>query len=773
MPFALTASGLIADKGELSAPTYTVTGENDVVTPFVPGDPNTPADPLNYIPAQTGTDSVALTPFDLTPFFTDADSTDTLTLSIAPADLPAGLSFDAATGNISGTPDADASQGGVNGVYTIPVTATDSNGSTIVTNVTYTVTNPAPVAVNDAFATNEDTPITVNILTGSDSDPDGDMIFVDGAALPDGTVIALNTPTMVAEGTVTINSDGSVTFDPAQDFNGTFVFGYTLSDSDGGTDVATVTFTVDPVNDTPVPIIPGDPNAPVDPTNYIPPQTAQDGKATTPLDLTPYFGDPDPAEPLVISLDPSDLPSGLVFDPATGVISGTPDADASTSGDPMNPGTYVIPVTVTDPSGESFTTSVTYTLTNPAPVAATDGTLPVVEDTPTVLTVLGNDVDPDGDDLTITEINGTPVAVGVPATLPSGAVVTLNGDGTVSYDPVADYTGPDSFDYTISDGEGGTDTATVNLEVTPVNDVPVVTPATPGEPALPAQSNDDGDTPSVDVSRPFSDVDGDPLTFTATGLPTGLTIDPVTGVISGTLPAGTSADGPFAVTVTATDSDGETVSTDFVWSVGNVAPEVVTPLPSVSFHDAADVSLPTAGSFTDPDGDDVTYTATGLTIDVTTGIISGTIDSSASLEGPYTLTVTATDSQGDQTSLTFPIAVENTAPIIDIGEGLAGGNLSPGSAGEPIVEFIVGLGEPTLIDIGALTIDPEGDKTLIFSVEGELPEGLLLDPETGVISGHPTIPSDVPYEFTIVVADDEGGQNTLILSKNSYGPNSI
>ena len=139
------------------------------MTPVIPGDSNPPADPLNYIPAQAGLDSAAATPLDLTPYFTDGDTSDIITLSIAPTDLPAGLSFDPATGIISGTPDADASQGGVDGVYTIPVTATDSNGSSFTTNVTYTITNPAPVAENDDYTTNEDTPISVNVLTDNDS----------------------------------------------------------------------------------------------------------------------------------------------------------------------------------------------------------------------------------------------------------------------------------------------------------------------------------------------------------------------------------------------------------------------------------------------------------------------------------------------------------------------------------------------------------------------------------------------------------------------------
>ena len=355
--------------------------------------------------------------------------------------------------------------------------------------------------------------------------------------------------------------------------------------------------------------------------------------------------------------------------------------------------------------------------------------------------------------------------VGEPTTLPSGAVVRLNADGTVSYDPVADYNGPDSFTYMIDDGQGGTDVATVNLDVTPVNDAPVVTPAIPGEAALPAQSNLDGDMPSVDVSGPFSDIDGDPLTFAAIGLPEGLSIDSETGFITGTLPPGASADGPYSVTVTATDPDGAAVSAEFIWTVENIAPVVTAELPNVSFNDASDVSLSTAASFADPDGDELTFTATdlpeGLSIDPETGLISGTIDHSASQSGPYEVTVTATDAQGESTTTTFTLAVENVAPIIDIGEGPNGGNVSPGVGGNAVMELSVGLGEPTTIDIGSLTSDPDGDDVLTFGVDGELPPGLTLDPGTGLITGRPSLPSAEPFEFNIVVNDGEGGLSTV------------
>ncbi|WP_449360881.1 cadherin-like domain-containing protein [Alishewanella longhuensis] len=87
-----------------------------------------------------------------------------------------------------------------------------------------------------------------------------------------------------------------------------------------------------------------------------------------------------------------------------------------------------------------------------------------VEDTPLSISaaaLLANDTDVDGDTLTIQSVQG---AV-------NGNVVMVNGD--VIFTPSSNYAGPASFTYTISDGKGGTDTATVSLSVAPVNDAPV------------------------------------------------------------------------------------------------------------------------------------------------------------------------------------------------------------------------------------------------------------------------------------------------------------
>src|SRR4029450_8065327 len=84
----------------------------------------------------------------------------------------------------------------------------------------------------------------------------------------------------------------------------------------------------------------------------------------------------------------------------------------------------------------------------------------------------------DGRPLTVPPVAGA--TVGVQFGLASGALLTLNADGSYVYNPNGKFeslgtgvNGSDSFSYTVSDGKGGTDTATVNLTITGVNDAPV------------------------------------------------------------------------------------------------------------------------------------------------------------------------------------------------------------------------------------------------------------------------------------------------------------
>ncbi|MEP4196907.1 MAG: Ig-like domain-containing protein [Aliishimia sp.] len=129
-------------------------------------------------------------------------------------------------------------------VYELTVTVTDSDGNTDSQDVELTVLDSPPVANDDVFSTNEDTDLFGNVLddnsNGVDADPDGEKIVVVRSLLsqPD-------------NGAVQITSSGLFQYRPDTNFNGIDTFNYTIEDGNGLTSTATVTVTVDPVNDAP------------------------------------------------------------------------------------------------------------------------------------------------------------------------------------------------------------------------------------------------------------------------------------------------------------------------------------------------------------------------------------------------------------------------------------------------------------------------------------------------------------------------------------------
>lgn len=145
----------------------------------------------------------------------------------------------------------------------------------------------------------------------------------------------------------------------------------------------------------------------------------------------------------------------IIIDPA-GNISFVPN--------PGFIGTATIPYTIIDEHGGTATANIIINYDNQAPVAQ-DNSGSTIANTPVIISVVGNDSDPNGDPLTITEINGTPVTGGsvVPVT---GGTVTVNPDGTLTFTPNPGFTGTVDFPYTISDGNGGTDTAQLVITIT-------------------------------------------------------------------------------------------------------------------------------------------------------------------------------------------------------------------------------------------------------------------------------------------------------------------
>jgi VCBS repeat-containing protein len=238
--------------------------------------------------------------------------------------------------------------------------------------------------------------------------------------------------------------------------------------------------------------------------------------------------------------------------------------------------------------------SITVRPVNDAPEAAGDTASTDEDQAVTVAApgVLGNDSDPDGNPLTAGLASG-----------PSHGTVQLNANGSFTYTPTANYSGPDSFTYRASDGTATSAPATVSITVAPVNDAPV---------AVADSAATDEDTP-VTVTAPGvlgndTDPDGDTLTAGLASLSSGPS--------HGSLQLG--ADGGFTYTpapgysgpdsFTYRASDGTAQSAPVTVSITvrpvNDAPVADAGGDQTVEHDA-DFTLSGAG--TDADGDGLTY----------------------------------------------------------------------------------------------------------------------------------------------------------------------
>ncbi|MDX1743405.1 MAG: Ig domain-containing protein [Ruegeria sp.] len=170
----------------------------------------------------------------------------------------------------------------------------------------------------------------------------------------------------------------------------------------------------------------------------------------------------------------------------------------------------------------------------------------------------------------------------------------------------------------------------------------------------------DASSLSVNAGSVFSDPDGDALLFDAIGLPGGLQIDPLSGIISGTLKSSASQNGPYEITVTAVDADGDRAESGFTLTALNTPVTVTGTIPDITANLGREI--PTIGQdvFSDLDGDDLVITASnlpeGLQIDSQSGVISGSIARTAE-PGDYSVTVTATDGEGSTASVDYVITV--------------------------------------------------------------------------------------------------------------------
>ena len=520
-------------------------------------------------------------------------------LTYAASGLPVGLSIDPKTGAITGTLDRNASTGGDHGRYTVTVTASDGLGGTATQTLTIAAANQAPVVGTNTADQHGQDGQTVSLDTApAFADPNGDALTYSAANLPPGLSIDPTTGRI----TGTIASTASA--------GGSYAVAVTAMDGKGGSTIETFAWMVD--NLAPV----ANSNAPID-VGPLP-----DGATVAPFDAAAAFTN---ANGLPLTYAASGLPAGLVIDPATGIVTGTLDHDASTGGDH---GTYTVTVSASD--GQGGTASQTYTLeaTNqvPALVAPTSDQAGVQGETVAPLDASQAFADPNAGDVVTYAASGLPKGLAID---PATGLIT----GTIAPDAR-----PSDYAVTVvaTDDKGA---ATAETFVWTVGEVSPVA----GN-GLPPQHFGDGQGGiAIDTAKGFASPNGLPLTYDAGGLPAGLSIDPATGLITGTLDrnasalapvklgSGSSLEGIYAVTVTATDPFGGTISQVFAIEVDNVPPAIVARTPDQ--HGRAGQAtgpLELGSAFGDASGDTLTFAVTGLppglAFDQATGRVTGVID---------------------------------------------------------------------------------------------------------------------------------------------------
>jgi large repetitive protein len=429
--------------------------------------------------------------------------------------------------------------------------------------------NNAPNAKDDKINTREGVPVSVIDVLTNDIDKDGDSLSITAV-------------TQGKNGKVAVNTDNTLSYTPNQDFNGSDSFTYTVCDDKGGSNKATVNVKIEAVNDPPmayngnvttleddavsVTLTGGDddgdkityhvvtvpshgelkgraprliyaPNPNFNGSDKLTFKTS-DGKvesdiATISVTVKPVNDAPIANNSSVITKEGKSVsvsltgtdPDGdlltyiVVTGPSHGSLKGMAGASPKVSYTPAEnfSGTDSFTFKVSDKTAESAvaTALITIEAVNSSPTAEDDNAETKEDTKISSIDVLKNDTDVDNDRLKVTSV-----------TQGKNGSVSINKDNTLSYNPNENFYGADAFTYTISDGNGGTDTAAVKIKVEAVNDKPKfiskpVTKATVGEEYL------------YDVDAADPDI-LDTLVYSLTIKPMGMTIDKSTGLIKWT-----------------------------------------------------------------------------------------------------------------------------------------------------------------------------------------------------------------------------------------------
>jgi len=546
------------------------------------------------------------TPVSITLIGNDVDG-DALTYNVA---------TDPSHGRLSGTAPklTYTPQPNFNGTDSFTFVINDGTVDSVPTTVIIVVTaiNDPPTVDDICVTTQEDTLVSITL---SGCDLDGDTLIYSVVKGPSDGDLSGTGP--------------NLSYTPNENFNGSDSFTFKVNDGTTDSDEATVSIKLLPVNDAPTASYAG--------TMFreSPPVARDDNVAT------------DEDSSLSITLEGYDenedeLTYDIVTNPSHGKLSGTvPNVSYTPNPDFSGSDSFTFKVNDKTADSNAATISITVMAANDKPNSK-DDKVSTKEDSPiSVIDVLTNDTDKDGDSLSVTAF-----------TQGKNGSVAINTDNTLSYTPNANFCGNDSFTYTISDGKGETDKATVNVRVKEVNDAP-----TANNVSVSTQE----DKP-VSIGLTGNDRDGDSLSYSVVK-------GPSHGTLSGTAPrlkytpkANFSGSDSFTFKTNDKKLNSAVATVSITITGTNDQPMAYSDSATTQEDDSVSITL--AGG--DDDGDVITYR-------VITGPSNGSLKGkaprliyspNANFNGSDSFTFKTNDKRADSKTATVSITVNavNDAP---------------------------------------------------------------------------------------------------------------